>query len=438
MSLLEWVRTLPDGWEAKPLRSVADYTISTVDKLSAEDEIPVRLCNYSDVYNHGFICLDLEFMNATATQDEVQKFRLAAGDVLITKDSETWDDIAVPALVRETADDLVCGYHLALLRPHRNKITGPFLFRCLQAKPVRVQLELAASDGVTRFGIPKSDIGAMLLPIPSPPRQCAIADYLDRETARLDALIAAKERLLALLAEKRQSIITRAVTRGVNPDAPLRNSGIPWLGQIPAHWRTERAKRLFRERDERSASGDEELLTVSHITGVTPRSEKDVNMFEAETTEGYKICRAKDLVINTMWAWMGAMGVAPVDGIVSPSYNVYEPCRRIEPSYIDVMVRLPIFAREVTRYSKGVWSSRLRLYPENFFEVVLPVPGREEQIAIVAHIIAETAKLDSLRAATERTITLLRERRAALIAAAVTGQINVPQMVPKAVETHAG
>ena len=92
---------------------------------------------------------------------------------------------------------------------------------------------------------------------------------------------------------------------------------------------------------------------MSHLTGVTPRSEKDVNMFEAETTEGYKVCPAGDLVINTLWAWMGAMGVSPVDGIVSPAYNVYEPGSRLEPSYVDALVRLPVFAQEVNAIFKG-------------------------------------------------------------------------------------
>ena len=207
--------------------------------------------------------------------------------------------------------------------------------------------------------------------------------------------------------------------------SPLRDSGIPWLGEIPVHWESERTRWLFRERDRRSVTGEEELLTVSHLTGVTPRSEKDVTMFEAETTEGYKICLAGDLVINTLWAWMGAMGVSPVDGIASPAYNVYEPGDRLEPSYVDALVRLPVFAQEVTRYSKGVWSSRLRLYPEGFFEVLLPVPPLNEQRAIVAHITKETEKLDELRVATERTTILLKERRTALITAAVTGQLDL-------------
>ncbi len=114
-------------------------------------------------------------------------------------------------------------------------------------------------------------------------------------------------------------------------------------------------------------------------------------------------------------------------GIVSPpAYNVYEPrCPRLAPAYVDALVRLPVFAQEVTRYSTGVWSSRLRLYPEGFFEVYLPVPPQEEQHAIVEHIARETTKLDAVRAATERTIALLKERRSALIAAAVTGQLDV-------------
>jgi type I restriction enzyme S subunit len=408
----------------KPLRAVSSYVVSNVDKVPVDGEPAVRLCNYSDVYSNEFITQHLDFMACTATEDEIRKFGLLVHDVIITKDSESWDDIGIPALVVETADDFVCGYHLALLRPHETALSGRFLLRCLQAKVLRLQLELAA-NGVTRFGLPKSEIGAMRLPVPPLEWQLAIADFLDRETARVDALAAAKQRVLDLLAEKRKAVIATAVTRGLNPNVKLRDSGVPWLGKIPAHWEIERARWLFRERDVRSTTGEEEMLTVSHLTGVTPRSEKDVNMFEAETNEGYKLCEPGDLVINTLWAWMGAMGIAPVQGIVSPAYNVYEPGPRLAPAYIDALVRLPVFAQEVTRYSKGVWSSRLRLYPEGFFEVYLPVPPEQEQRSIVEHIARETAKLDAVRAANERTIALLKERCAALIAAAVTGQLDV-------------
>jgi len=239
--------------------------------------------------------------------------------------------------------------------------------------------------------------------------QRRIARFLDRQTASIDALVCAKQRQLDLISEKRKAMIAAAVTRGLDPGAPMRDSGVPWLGAVPAHWQIERARWLFRERDVRSETGEEEMLTVSHLTGVTPRSEKDVNMFEAETNEGYKVCLPGDLVINTLWAWMGAMGVAPMKGIVSPAYNVYEAGPRLESSYVDLLVRLPVFAREVTRYSKGVWSSRLRLYPEGFFETYLPVPPLEEQRAVVVHIAREIAKLNGFRDATGRTIELLKE-----------------------------
>jgi type I restriction enzyme, S subunit len=301
-----------------------------------------------------------------------------------------------------------------------------FLAWFLASATARSQLEPEATGtSGSMQNIAQDTVRDLWMPMVPYARQVAVADFLDCETTQLDALVAAKERLLDLVAEKRRALITRAVTRGLDPHVPSSDSGIPWLGEIPVHWKTERTRWLFRERDERSETGEEELLTVSHLTGVTPRSEKDVNMFEAVTTEGYKICLAGDLVINTLWAWMGAMGVSPINGIVSPAYNVYQPGPQLNPSFVDALVRIPVFAQEVTRYSKGVWSSRLRLYPEGFFEVFLAVPPIDEQHAIIAHIIAETAKLEALRLATERTISLLKERRAALIAAAVTGMLDM-------------
>jgi type I restriction enzyme S subunit len=301
-----------------------------------------------------------------------------------------------------------------------------FAYYLYASEPVRSLIASSAKSATrSHQRAEPEDITKLWLPVPPLGIQIAIADFLDRETARLDALIDAKQRVLDLLAEKRKVLVATAVTRGRDPSVTLRDSGVPWLGAIPGHWEIERARWLFRERDVRSESGDEELLTVSHLTGVTPRSEKDVNMFEAATNEGYKVCEPGDLVINTLWAWMGAMGTSPVRGIVSPAYNVYEPGHRLDPSYVDALVRMPVFGQEVKRYSKGVWSSRLRLYPEGFYEVYLPVPSRAEQAEIVAHIVRETAKLDAVCAATERTIALLKERRSALIAASVTGQLDV-------------
>jgi type I restriction enzyme S subunit len=281
------------------------------------------------------------------------------------------------------------------------------------------------SDEAAVPGLNRDDVYQKKILVPSLSEQQAIADYLDHETARIDTLIAAMEELLALLAEKRQALISHAVTHGLNPDVPMQDTGVEWLGAVPAHWECEIAHWLFGEVDERSSSTDEELLTVSHHTGVTPRSEKNVSMFMAESTEGYKMCQPGDLIINTLWAWMGALGVAFQHGVVSPNYHVYRPQGKLDAHYLDYLVRVPAFATEITRYSKGVWSSRLRLYPEEFFQIPLPVPPLAEQKEIAYYLAHETKKLDALNQRVQETIALLRERRTALITAAVTGHLNV-------------
>ena len=346
-------------------------------------------------------------------------------DILLVKDGAT---IGKAAIVEELPSDLLAvNEHIFLLRVSKLD-SAKFYFYVIQSSHVQEQIWLEVR-GSAQPGLSSEFRNNTLVPRPSLDTQRSIAKYLNQEIGRLDALITAKERLLELLAEKRRAFIIQAVTRGLNSNVALRHSKITWLDKIPSHWRVERSRWLFRERDERSQMGEEELLTVSHLTGVTPRHQKDVYMFEADTKEGYKVCRRGDLVINTLWAWMGAMGISPIDGIVSPAYNVYEPLGQLEPGYIDALVRTPVFAQEVIRYSKGVWSSRLRLYPDGFFEIWLPIPPIHEQRQIVSFISEEIQRLDMLGAATERTIELLKERRAALITAAVTGQIDVEEMV---------
>lgn len=411
-------------WESKPLKAVSAYSVSNVDKFTTDNEILIRLCNYTDVYNNEFIRLDLDFMQATATADEIRKFGLLVDDVIITKDSESWDDIGIPAIVQETASDLVCGYHLAVLRPMSDRLRGRYLFRCLQAKEIRTQLELA-STGVTRFGLPKDAIGKLLLPVPPLERQDAIVDFLDCETAKIDALIAAKEQLLGILAEKRRALVTHTATRGLNPDAPFRDCGIPWLGKIPAHWETCRLAWLFKDRDERYEP-ELPLLEVSINTGVVLREFSDDRIEStASDFNTYKVARKGDIVFNKMRMWQGAVGVAPENGLVSPDYTVAAPAGDLSPEYAGLLFRTEMFSAECARNSHGIVWDRLRLYWEGFRDIVVPVPPSAEQFAIVAHIRHETAKLDALREAAEKTIGLLKERRAALIAAAVTGKIDV-------------
>jgi len=196
---------------------------------------------------------------------------------------------------------------------------------------------------------------------------------------------------------------------------------------VPEHWEVRPAKWFFREVDERSVSGDEELLSVSHLTGVTPRSQKNITMFMAETYVGHKLCRPGDLVINTMWAWMAALGVSRHTGIISPAYGVYRP-RQSSPligDYADLLLRTRPYVSEYVCRSTGIRSSRLRLYPEQFLRIPVVCPPAEEQQAILERVRVETGEATRAISLALREIDLLREYRTRLIADVVTGKLDV-------------
>ena len=212
---VEWLGDIPAGWGVNRLKEVATIQMSNVDKKSVDGEDEVELCNYTDVYYHDRITPDMPFMKATAPREQVRRFALRAGDVLITKDSESWTDIAVPAVVVADMPNVLCGYHLAHIRP-KTAMDGAYLSRAIAAVGPRDQFRVAA-NGVTRFAIGTEAITTAVFAVPPLSEQRAIAAFLDRETARIDALVSRKERLITLLQEQRTALITRAVTKGLNP-----------------------------------------------------------------------------------------------------------------------------------------------------------------------------------------------------------------------------
>ena len=239
-SALGWLGKVPTHWQIRRLRTVAEMRVSNVDKHTRDGEVPVRLCNYVDVYKNDRIRQGMAFMEATASQAEIERFRLERDDVLITKDSEAWNDIGVPALVTEPADDLICGYHLALLRSS-NEILGPYLARTLQTTGAAYQFHVRAS-GVTRYGLTHSGIQSVRIPLPPLPEQRAIVRYLDYVDRRIRRYITAKQKLIALLEEEKQAVINQAVTRGLDPNVRLKPSGVEWLGDVPEHWEVPRLR----------------------------------------------------------------------------------------------------------------------------------------------------------------------------------------------------
>lgn len=256
--------------------------------------------------------------------------------------------------------------------------------------------------------------------------QQKIAAYLDKQTAQVDALITNIQTQIEKLKAYKQSMITEVVTKGLDPTVPMKDSGVEWIGEIPAHWKIQRGKALFKETEARSADGSEELLTVSQYTGITPRSQKNVTMFEALSLEGYKICEIGDIAANTMWLWAGAIGVSEYRGVVSPSYNVYrQRSNNFAPRYLDHLLRAPMLVQEYDSLSTGIRASRLRLYPKDFFNIMFPVPPLEEQQAILDALNSKFSAVDRLIAIKQAKIEKLEQYKRSLIYEYVTGKREV-------------
>ena len=206
---VEWIGEIPAHWEVNRLKHVAKILPSNVDKHIYPDEIQVRLCNYTDVYYNDYITVDTVLKKGSCKESEFAKFALRKGDVIITKDSETPDDIGVPTYVKDDLDNVVCGYHLTMIRPFA--CLGEFVFRFIQSDRTRRYFEVN-SNGITRYGLGKSSIENLLLPIPTDSEQRQIADFLNNKTKQIDELISAEQRKIELLKEYRQSLISEAVT----------------------------------------------------------------------------------------------------------------------------------------------------------------------------------------------------------------------------------
>jgi type I restriction enzyme S subunit len=208
----------------------------------------------------------------------------------------------------------------------------------------------------------------------------------------------------------------------LKPYPVMKNSGVPWLGKVPVHWEVQRGKTLFRCIDIRSATGDEELLTVSSDRGVVPRSSAKVTMFKAESYIGYKLCWPGDLVINSLWAWARGLGVADRHGIVSSAYGVYRLHQRYEEysAFINALVRSTPFNWELQVRSKGIWISRFQLTDEAFLCAPFPIPAANEQAAMVRFLNHADRRIRRYIRAKQKLIKLLEEQKQVIIRRAVT------------------
>ncbi len=424
---IDWLGDIPKHWDVRRLKQVALLNPSRTEaRATLPDYTPVVFLPMERVGEDGGIDQS-ETRSAHEVWNGFTYFRW--GDVLVAKITPCFENGkgAYLGTLRTNVGFGSTEFHVL----RANGAANPqFLYRLTTTREFRRQGANAMTGAAGQQRVPASFVADYAIPLPPLDEQQAIVRYLDEADDRIRRAISAKERLIELLTEQRQAVIHHAVTRGLDPNVRLKDSGVEWLGEVPAHWGVRRAKHFYGEVDERSTTGKEELMSVSHITGVTPRK-SSVTMFLADNNIGYKICRPGDIAINTMWAYMAALGVAWQKGIVSPSYGVYRPrsASTFNPHYVDPLLRTATYKAEYLRRSTGITSSRFRLYPDQFLGIPLLCPPAAEQADIVRYLDKATADIDSAIANTERQVDLLREYRTRLIADVVTGKVGVRDQV---------
>jgi len=431
---VEWIGEIPTHWEVRRLKHLAKIRLSNVDKHSKTKEVPVVLCNYTDVYYNNLITNQLEFMSATATKDQIESFSLKKDDVLITKDSESPDDIAVPAYVPEDIDGIVCGYHLA--RIVTEKIYGKYLFYALQSKPILIQFNIAAS-GITRFGIGKSDIGNAGILVPGIEEQRRITDFLDERIAEIDQAISQKKRLIDLLKEQKAILINQAVTKGLNPKVAMRDSGVEWIGEIPSNWKIKRIKFACKLETGHTPQKTNPRYWIDEECTIPWVSLNDTKALEKSdfiddtaikisergiANSSAHIIPAGAVVFNRDGARVGLAAITKKPMAVS-QHIIAWVCK---PEIYNLFLLYVIYALkpDLDRITAGATIPTIGM--GDVKEMVMPVPPIQEQEKIMIHILKVQKEIDGAIEKVERQILKTQELRQILISNAVTGKIRVP------------
>ena len=292
------------------------------------------------------------------------------------------------------------------------------------------ELNRYAQDTAAQPGLAVSKIMNLAIYLPSVCEQQQIADYLDTKCSEIDATAEDIQKEISLLEDYKKSVITEAVTKGLNPDAEMKDSGIEWIGEIPKDWVTIRIGNVFSLRNERNYLPMEQvqLLSLYSGKGVFPTGEEGTTNSgnHAQTVADYKIVKRNDIVINIILAWMGSLGISNYDGVVSPAYDVYIPDEeKVVPHYYHYVFRTSGIANECYRYGRGIMMMRWRTYSSEFKRIHVPFPSFDEQQQIADYLDTKCSEIDTLIADKKRQLDILADYKKSIIYEYVTGKKEV-------------
>ena len=415
-----WLGDVPVHWEVVQLgRSGVFFKGSGGTK---DDEVPdgIPCVRYGDLYT-----THKSFISQTRSYVPPAKARaytpINRGDVLFPTSGETIEEIGKSA-VNLMHTQVLCGGDLIIFRP-TIPIEPKFAGYALDCPAAQTQKSLMGR-GITIMHIYSGQLKYLWLSLPPLPEQRAIVRYLDHVDRRIRRYVNAKRKLIALLEEEKQAIVNRAVTRGLDPNVRLKPSGVEWLGDVPEHWQTMRARFLFKEVDTRSTSGKETHLSMSQTLGLVSSHLVEQSLI-SDSYVGGKLCQEGDLVLNRLKAHLGVFALAKQLGVISPDYSVFRRRGSVKTEYFFRVLRLPGLRTELRIRAKGIVEGFWRLYTDDFFDIRLPVPPYFEQQAIVEFVDRATTNVDAAITRARHQIELVEEYCTRLIADVVTGKLDV-------------
>ncbi|MDA3872321.1 MAG: restriction endonuclease subunit S [Candidatus Marinimicrobia bacterium] len=431
---IEWIGEIPEHWDCEKLGKIGYFSSSGIDKKTVEGQPLVKMINYTDVYGNERKTLtnNREYMVVSCPVEKKQNHQVSIGDLIFTPSSETVEDIGLSALVINELGNTVFSYHVVRLQLN-NKFDIDFRKYLCNNNFVLNQFSKEAK-GTTRQIIGRSVFKNIKVVIPPKPEQTTIANFLDRKTAEIDNLISKKEKLLELYDEEKTALINQAVTKGINPNVKMKDSGIDWLGEIPEHWEVKRVATLgsFSKgkgipRSDLKDDGYPAILYGDIYTKYNIKAEEIINHIDEETTNSSVKIEKGDLLFTGSGETKEDIGKCITylgNQIVYAGGDVIilkqKKCDSLFLSYL-LNSNISIFQK--ARMAKG--QIIIHIYSSNLREIILPIPPKEEQTAIVHHIETETTRINSKISKTEKLIELLKEYKTALISEVVTGKVKV-------------
>ena len=373
-------------------------------------------------FRYGSIVQKKKFDLTSDLIETYKKYTLIQpGDIMINGLNLNYDFITQRVALVPSTGIITSAY--ICLRP-RNSVNYRFYTYYLKALDA-LKVFNGLGTGI-RLTLSYDSIKNMVLPLPPREEQDQIVRYLDWQVSKINRLIVAKRKEIALLHEQHKRRISEAVLHGNDDGCCQKDSGVEWIGMIPEHWSVIRCKYVFTERDERSIAGEEEHLSMSQKYGLVPDSKLDERRMLSESYVGGKVCYKNDLVLNRLKAHLGVFALSPQKGVISPDYTVLIPnAERILPTYGEAVLKSDLCRRELRIRVRGIIEGFWRLYTDDFNTIVIPLPPLKEQEQIMKHLSALNNKFTALKQRLEQEINILHELRTRLISDVVTGQVDV-------------